>query len=114
MRALERYVVGMTDTVSGRTATELRTDPGERVAALAGALQAIMDFYLANPDVPAPTHIQVNTWADSRAELDGLAGDFDQEPPKPATHYRGAQFTVQLAAEPIRTSVLIAYHEGPL
>jgi hypothetical protein len=100
----------MTDTTTAGAAPV--TTAGERIAALAGALQAIMDFHLANPDVPTPSYIRVGVWTESRAQLDGLAGDFDQEPPGPAYHYNGAQFDVPLEVKPISTSVLIAYHEG--
>lgn len=112
MRALERYVVGMTDTVSGQTATQLRTDPGERIAAVAGALQAIMDFYLAHPDVPAPYSITMTSISvTSRAELDALAGDFDQPPPPPADSYHGAQFSVPIGEGPIGVSAIYSFHE---
>ncbi len=93
------------------TTTEVAA-PGERVAALAGALQAIMDFYLAHPDVPAPYTITLTSIClPSRAALDGLAGEFDQPPPPPADCYRGAQFDVQIDDGPIRVSAIYSFHE---
>jgi hypothetical protein len=102
----------MTDTTTAGAAPV--TTAGERIAALAGALQAIMDFHLANPDAPMPVRIDTLAWTSSRAELDGLAGDFDKEPPKSAESYHGAQFSVQLEVAPILTSVLFSYHEASL
>lgn len=84
---------------------------GARIAALAGALQAIMDFYLANPGVPEPTSIMItHDGLRSRADLDALAGDFDQPPPPAADAYIGAQFDVQLEATPIRVQTIFSYY----
>lgn len=88
------------------------TTAGERIAALSGALQAIMDFYLAHPDVPPPYTIRLTTTGvESRAALDALAGDFDQPPPPPAECYKGAQFSVPIADGPIDVSAIYSFHE---
>lgn len=99
----------MTDTTTAGTPA---ITAGDRIAELAGALQAIMDFYLANPEVPMPysirtTHLSLR----SRAELDALAGEFDQPPPPPADNYRGAQFSVHLEHDPIKVVMLFSFHE---
>jgi hypothetical protein len=88
------------------------TTAGERIAALSGALQAIMDFYLTHPEAPPPYDIKLTSISiDSRAELDALAGDFDQPPPPPAEAYRGAQFYVRIGDGPISVSAIYSFHE---
>jgi hypothetical protein len=87
------------------------TAAGDRIAALAGALQAIMDFYLSNPDVPLPYGITLTSLSvASRAELDALAGEFDQPPPPPAENYSGAQFSVRIGDGPIGVSAIYSFH----
>jgi hypothetical protein len=100
----------MTDTTTAGAATA--TAAGERIAALAGALQAIMDFYLTHPDAPAPYDITLTSISvASRAELDALAGEFDQPPPPPAEAYHGAQFYVRIGDGPIGVSAIYSFHE---
>lgn len=107
--SLVTYCDGCTDP----TPEPRPQSPGERVAALAGTLQAIMTFFLEHPDLPAPSGITLTVDAASRAELDGWAGDFGQAPPRPARNYDGAQFSTSVPGAG-RTSVLMSHWNGDL
>jgi hypothetical protein len=78
---------------------------------LTETLDTIRDFFASHPDLKLPHHVSFNIDVDSRAELAGLAGDFGQAPPKDATHYQGAQFTVEIQAKP-RVVALFSFYQG--
>jgi hypothetical protein len=103
--------VGMTTSPSTDVVTD--TDAGERIAAVAGVCQAIMDFYLKHPSAPLPQCINMTTIrVPSRAELAALAGDFDQAPPADADCYRGAQFSVDLDTDgPITATAIFSFQD---
>lgn len=60
-----------------------------------GALfERVAAFVSENPTLPEIKSMSVTFAASSRAELDGVAGDFGRSAPADSDSYRGAQFGV--------------------
>lgn len=103
----------MSDTQSGDKATIELPEPQPRDAFRA-RLQALQEFLDKHPALPAPATISFGeTWTsasiyvDSRADLDAMAGYFGQPAPAAASHYNGAQFSVD--AGPLH--VTVSFHQ---
>lgn len=78
-----------------------------------GALfERVAAFVAENPTLPEIGRTTVSFTASSRAELDGVAGDFGRSAPADADTYRGAQFGVDpgQAGEPF-LQMIVTYHE---
>lgn len=79
---------------------------------LDASLGAALTFFEEHPDVPTPVSMILFVEVKSRAELDGLAGDFGLPAPKESRHYRGGQFYVHVRQDP-PVKVIISYTEDP-
>lgn len=95
----------MSDTHSGLSATIELPEPQPR-GKLIEQLASVGDFFDDHPVLRQP-HLTVSVYANSRAELDALAGYFGQQPPPDAGCYNGAQFYVHTSAG---VQLTIAYH----
>jgi hypothetical protein len=59
-------------------------------------VHAIRQFVADHPTLPPVGSVMLIFRARSRAELDGVAGDFGRSAPSPADEYAGAQFGVSV------------------
>jgi hypothetical protein len=95
----------MTDRHGADGATLELPEPQPRDR-LVEQLASIADFFQKHASLRQP-HLTVSVYADSRAELDALAGHFGQQPPPNAGCYNGAQFYVPTDAG---VTVIISHH----
>lgn len=98
----------MTDTHGGDIATTLELPEAQPRDKMIEQLAAIAEFFQKHPLLRQP-RMTLSVYADSRAELDALAGYFGQQPPADAGCYNGAQFYVSAGAG---VELTIAYHVG--
>jgi hypothetical protein len=78
---------------------------------LTETLDTIRDFFASHPEVKLPHNVSLVVDVATRAELAALAGDFDRAAPEEASHYKGAQFSVEILAKPYVT-VLFSHYRG--
>jgi hypothetical protein len=102
----------MTDTTTESAAVDTVTLKLTSRPDVMMLIARIVDFVREHPTVPEIRSASVTFEASSRAELDGVAGDFGQKPPRNSNHYRGAQFAEYPgpAGDPF-LQMIVAHHE---